>query len=158
MSIDRSLKLKGALARHRNVLTRAERVERLKEEERWEEGDNLLGLPKVANRKVSVGKKKAEAKPTVEGAVGDQAAGAEAAATGKTTSAAPGKGAAPGKTASAAGGKGAAPGKTAPAAGGKGAVPGKTAPAAGGKGAGQAKPAAGGKGAGQAKPAAGGKK
>lgn len=60
MSIDRSLKLKGALARHRNVLTRAERIERLKEEERWEEGDNLLGLPKVANRKVSVGKKKDE--------------------------------------------------------------------------------------------------
>ena len=103
MSIDRSLKLKGALARHRNVLTRAERVERLKEEERWAEGDNLLGLPKVANRKVSVGKKKAEAKPTVEGAAGDQAAGAEATATGKTAPAAGGKGA--GQAKPAAGGK-----------------------------------------------------
>jgi small basic protein (TIGR04137 family) len=131
MSMDRSLRLKGALARHRNVLSRAERVERLKEEERWAEGDTLLGLPKVANRKVSVGKKKAEAKPTVEGVVTDQAAGAEAAA--------------PGKTAPATGGKGAVPGKTAPAAGGKGAVPGKTAPASPGKGAKQAKPAAGGK-------------
>ncbi len=93
MSIDRSLKLKGALARHRNVLTRAERVERLKEEERWAEGDNLLGLPKVANRKVSVGKKKAEAKPTAEAVAGEEAAvaGAEAAAPGKTAPAAPGK-------------------------------------------------------------------
>ena len=81
MSLDRSLKLKGALVRHRNVLTRAERIERLKEEERWEEGDNILGLPKVAHRKVSVGKKKAEAKPTAEAAVaGEQAAaGTEAA-------------------------------------------------------------------------------
>jgi len=51
MSVDRSLKLKGALKRHRNVLTRAERVDILKEEDRWSEGDSLLGLPKVANRK-----------------------------------------------------------------------------------------------------------
>lgn len=51
MSLDRSLKTKGALSRHRNVLTRAERIERLKEQDRWEEGDNVLGLPKVSNRK-----------------------------------------------------------------------------------------------------------
>ena len=51
MSIDRSLKVKGALSRHRNVLSRAERVEVLKEEERWSEGDSLLGLAKVAHRK-----------------------------------------------------------------------------------------------------------
>lgn len=57
MSIDRSLKVKGALARHRNVLTRAERIERLKEEEAWGEGDPVLGLPKVANRKAAAGKK-----------------------------------------------------------------------------------------------------
>jgi small basic protein (TIGR04137 family) len=147
MSIDRSLKLKGALVRHRNVLTRSERVERLKEEERWEEGDKLFGLPKVANRKVSVVKKKAEAKPAGEAVVG-----AEVAAAGtQTAAAAPGKAAAaaPGKAAAAASGK-AAPGKGAPAAGGK-AAPGKGAPAAAGK-------AAPGKGAGQAKPAAGGKK
>ena len=31
MSIDRSLKVKGALTRHRNVLTRAERIEKLKD-------------------------------------------------------------------------------------------------------------------------------
>ena len=55
MSIDRSLKVRGALSRHRNVLSRAERLERLKEEERWTEGDSVMGLPKVANRKVGKG-------------------------------------------------------------------------------------------------------
>ena len=70
MSLDRSLKTKGALSRHRNVLTRAERIEKLKDEERWEDGDEVLGLPKVSNRKAHTGKKggdkdaKAEAEAT----------------------------------------------------------------------------------------------
>jgi small basic protein (TIGR04137 family) len=61
MSVDRSLKIKGALRRHRNVLSRAERVEQLKEEEQWSEGDSLLGLPKVAHRKSHAGRKTKEA-------------------------------------------------------------------------------------------------
>ena len=61
MSIDSSLKVKGALTRHRNVLTRAERIEKLKEEERWSEDDSLLGLPKVAHRKSHAGRKAKEA-------------------------------------------------------------------------------------------------
>lgn len=61
MSIDRSLKVKGALSRHRNVLTRAERIEQLKEEERWAEGDSLFRLPKVAHRKSLAGRKGKEA-------------------------------------------------------------------------------------------------
>jgi len=60
MSIDPSLKIKGALTRHRNVLKRAERIEQLKEEERWTEEDSLLGLPKVAHRKSHAGRKDAE--------------------------------------------------------------------------------------------------
>jgi small basic protein (TIGR04137 family) len=60
MSIDRSLKIKGALSRHRNVLSRTERIEKLKEEERWSEGDSLLGLPKVAHRKSHAGRKDKE--------------------------------------------------------------------------------------------------
>jgi small basic protein (TIGR04137 family) len=60
MSIDRSLKIKGALSRHRNVLTRAERIEQLKDEEKWSEGDSLMGLPKVAHRKSHAGRKGAE--------------------------------------------------------------------------------------------------
>ncbi len=74
MSIDRSLKIKGALSRHRNVLTRAERIEKLKEEERWSEGESLLGLPKVAHRKSHAGRKEAPAKE----AVTEEAAAAEA--------------------------------------------------------------------------------
>ena len=61
MSIDPSLKIKGALSRHRNVLTRAERIEQLKEEEHWSEEDSLLGLPKVAHRKSHAGRKGSEA-------------------------------------------------------------------------------------------------
>ena len=57
MSIDPSLKVRGALVRHRNVLTRAERIEQLKNEERWSEGDSPLGLPKVTHRKSHAGKK-----------------------------------------------------------------------------------------------------
>ncbi len=76
MSIDRSLKIKGALSRHRNVLKRAERIEQLKEEERWSEGDALLGLPKVAHRKSHVGRKEKAA--TAEEAATEAVAGAEA--------------------------------------------------------------------------------
>ncbi len=57
MSIDRSLKTKGALSRHRNVLSRAERIEQLENEDRWEEGASVTGLPKVAHRKGHSGKK-----------------------------------------------------------------------------------------------------
>ena len=57
MSIDRSLKVKGALTRHRNVLSRAERVEKLALEEKWEEGDDVTGLAKVAHRKTHAGRK-----------------------------------------------------------------------------------------------------
>jgi small basic protein (TIGR04137 family) len=64
MSIDRSLKVKGALSRHRNVLSRAERVELLKEEDRWAEGDQITGLPKVAHRKTHSGRKSADAEKT----------------------------------------------------------------------------------------------
>ena len=70
MSIDRSLKLKDALVRHRNVLRRAERIERLKYEERWSEGGAVLGLPKVAHRKSHAGKKAAKEKAAAEGAAG----------------------------------------------------------------------------------------
>ena len=74
MSIDRSLKVKGALERHRNVLTRAERVEKLKEEERWEEDQSVLGLPKVAHRKSHAGRKSKEVVEKVEGIEGVEAA------------------------------------------------------------------------------------
>lgn len=73
MSIDRSLKVKGALSRHRNVLRRTERIEQLKDEERWSEGDSLFGLPKVAHRKSHAGRKAATA-PAKEAAATEAAA------------------------------------------------------------------------------------
>jgi small basic protein (TIGR04137 family) len=57
MSLDKSLKTKAALVRHRNVLSRAERIAQLREEARWEEGRSPFGLPKVAHRKAAVGGK-----------------------------------------------------------------------------------------------------
>lgn len=60
MSLHSSLKVKsGALRQHRNVLTRAERVEYLKSKEQFEVGDDSpIGMVKVANRKVAAAKKK----------------------------------------------------------------------------------------------------
>jgi small basic protein (TIGR04137 family) len=81
MSIDPSLKLKNALVRHRNVLSRAERLDVLKDEERWNEGDSVMGLPKVAHRKSVAGKKaKAEGEAGAEGAAPGAAATAAPAA------------------------------------------------------------------------------
>ncbi|MFH1108269.1 MAG: small basic protein [Planctomycetota bacterium] len=78
MSMDRSLRSKSMLERHRNVLTRAERLGILKETGLWSEGDKVSGLAKVAHRKAAVGKKdKAEKKP--QAAEGAPAAAAEAA-------------------------------------------------------------------------------
>ena len=67
MSIDKSLKTSGALSKHRNVLKRAERIEKLQEEERWPEDQSPFGLIKVANRKVSVGGKTKKKTEVAEG-------------------------------------------------------------------------------------------
>ena len=67
MSLDRSLKSANSLQRHRNVLSRAERVEKLKAQDRWDEGKSVFGLPKVANRKASVGTKTKAAAQKTEG-------------------------------------------------------------------------------------------
>ena len=58
MSIDRSLKVSSALSRHRNVLSRTERIERMLDEGTWQEGEKVIGLPKVGNRKAGGKKKK----------------------------------------------------------------------------------------------------
>ena len=64
MSLHRSLKTKpGALNQHRNVLTRAERIQQLMDQNRFDpEQDSPLGLVKVINRAVATGKKKKAAK------------------------------------------------------------------------------------------------
>ena len=93
MSIDRSLRSKSMLERHRNVLTRAERLVVLQESGLWSEGGKITGLPKVAHRKAAVGKKdKVEKK--AEGAEGAPAAAAAAPVAEKEK---PAKGAKPAK-------------------------------------------------------------
>lgn len=71
MSLDKSLKTAASLARHRNVLTRKERIDMLMEDGRWQDGQNPVSLPKIAHRKVAVGGKKKDKKQ-------EAAAGAEA--------------------------------------------------------------------------------
>jgi len=58
MSLDNSLRMNNQMARHRNVLTRAERVERLRREGQFDMNkDSPLHLPKVGNRKLKSAKK-----------------------------------------------------------------------------------------------------
>jgi small basic protein (TIGR04137 family) len=76
MSIDKSLRRKNQLARARNVLTRAERIRVLQDDERWKEGRSPFGLPKV--RVMKVAKKKAKAKEEEKPAEGAAAAEAPA--------------------------------------------------------------------------------
>ena len=58
MTIDKSLKIRSGASRSRNVLTRAERLAKLKDNERWSDGDSVYGLPKVKVAKVSLKRKK----------------------------------------------------------------------------------------------------
>lgn len=58
MTMDKSLKIQKGLVRNRSVLTRGERITRLKAAERWVEGDSPLGLPKVRVFKLTMKKKK----------------------------------------------------------------------------------------------------
>lgn len=104
MSLDRSLRSASSLTRHRNVLTRAERLEVLKDEEKWDDSKSVYGLPKVGHRKQEVGgKEKTEA--AAEGAT--PAAAAAAPAAGAKGAAAPAaKGAAPAAKAAAPAAKG----------------------------------------------------
>jgi small basic protein (TIGR04137 family) len=81
MSIDQSLRRKNMLARSRNVLTRAERIKVLMDEERWKEGRSPFGLPKVRVLKIKAKPKakKEEKAEAVEGAEGAAPAAAAAA-------------------------------------------------------------------------------
>ncbi|MCX5684174.1 MAG: small basic protein [Planctomycetota bacterium] len=74
MSLHKSLRSHGALARHRNVLTRAERIEKLKETGKWEGDKDIFALPKVSHRKVTTKKVKTAAAAGAAGAEGAAAA------------------------------------------------------------------------------------
>jgi small basic protein (TIGR04137 family) len=96
MTMDKSLRVRSGMARARSVLSRAERIERLKSSDRWKEGDSPLGLAKVRVYKLAIKKKKKKAKEEEEGA--ETATAAAPAAGGKAAGGkAPGGKAAGGK-------------------------------------------------------------
>lgn len=68
MSIDKSLRRKNSLQRTRNVLKRTERINQLKNEERWPEGRSPYGLPKVKVVKLVLKKAKKKEEKAEEGA------------------------------------------------------------------------------------------
>ncbi len=81
MSLDRSLKGKSTLERHRNVLRRSERILSLEDNEKWSEGKNsVFGLVKVAHRKQAAAKKAPKAEAAADGATAAVPAGGKAAA------------------------------------------------------------------------------
>lgn len=57
MSIHRSLKVKSSLLRSRNVWTRVERLEALKKNGEWSNGETVYGLRKVRTSFKKAGKK-----------------------------------------------------------------------------------------------------
>ena len=76
MTIDKSLAIKGKLARARSILSRVERVKLLEAKGEWKSGDSVFGLPKVKVAKVRK-RPKAE-KEAPEAAAAAPVAGAEA--------------------------------------------------------------------------------
>ena len=63
MTMNKSLRVRKGGGGARGVLSRAERItQKLKELEKWKEGQSPLGLAKVRVQKISMKKKKAKAK------------------------------------------------------------------------------------------------
>ncbi len=79
MTIDKTLKVKRGATGNRSVLTRVERVEKLKELERWTETSTALGMPKVRVRKLTMKKKKKTKEEEAGAAAGGKDAKAPAA-------------------------------------------------------------------------------
>jgi small basic protein (TIGR04137 family) len=75
--MDKSLRVRLGLTRARSVLSRDERIQRLKTADRWQEGDSPFGLAKVRVYKLAM-KKKKKKKEEEEGAEGAEAAAAAA--------------------------------------------------------------------------------
>ena len=72
MTMDKSLRVRAGLIRSRSVLTRAERIERLKASDRWQEGDSPFGLAKVRVYKLAMKKKKKKKEEEEEGTEGEE--------------------------------------------------------------------------------------
>jgi small basic protein (TIGR04137 family) len=58
MTMNKSLRVRKGGGGSRGVLSRAERITKLKELEKWQDGQSPLGLPKVRVYKITMKKKK----------------------------------------------------------------------------------------------------
>ena len=58
MAIDKSLKVKAGSVKNRNVLTRAERYQKLLDQGKWDDTSTVMGMPKVRVEKLALKKKK----------------------------------------------------------------------------------------------------
>ena len=58
MTMDQSLKVKAGAIKNRNVLTRAERVAKLQQMDKFNEEAGVIGLAKTRVQKISLKKKK----------------------------------------------------------------------------------------------------
>jgi small basic protein (TIGR04137 family) len=58
MTMDKSLRRRAGMTGQRSVLSRVERLEKLRQSDRWQEGDSPFGLPKVRVFKLALKKKK----------------------------------------------------------------------------------------------------
>ena len=74
MTMDKSLRVRKGSSSARGVLTRGERIIKLKEQERWEDGRSPLGLPKVRVVKTAMKKKKVKKEEGDAAAAGGKAA------------------------------------------------------------------------------------
>ena len=79
MTMDKSLRVRKGSTSARGVLSRAERIARLKEQEHWPAGRSPLGLPKVRVQKTAMKKKAKKKEAAAEGGAAKPAAGAAAA-------------------------------------------------------------------------------
>ena len=70
MTMDKSLRVRKGSSNVRGVLSRAERIAKLKEQERWTEGRSPIGLPKVRVQKLTMKKKKVKEAPEAAAATG----------------------------------------------------------------------------------------
>jgi small basic protein (TIGR04137 family) len=77
MTMDKSLRVRKGSSSARGVLSRGERILKLKEQDRWEDGRSPLGLPKVRVMKTAM-KKKKKAKEEGDAAAGGKAPAAAA--------------------------------------------------------------------------------
>lgn len=94
MSQHPTLRVDSVGAKHRNVLKRYERIQKLQEENKWQERASAFNLPKVKSMKIKV-KKTKEVAEGAEGAAGAAAPAAKAGAPAAKAAAPAAKAAAP---------------------------------------------------------------